>query len=185
MSTRITEQEIRDIAETAWYEYAAVKAVIQVEGSGTGYDDKTGKIKIQFEPHWFRKYDELDGESVGGVWEQNKVETQPGEWVAFNNAFAGDPVAAMLATSWGIMQVMGFNHKAVGFDTVNEMVDFAKASEYNQVLLGVRFIQGNRHLDRAIREHDWKVFAYYYNGPKYAAGKYDIKLHNAYNEALG
>lgn len=183
--SKVTEQQIREIAEANGYEYAAVKAVIVVEGSGRGYDEKTGKIKIQFEPHWYKKYDELDGASGGGIWQQNKVETQPGEWKAFNDAFAKDPDAAMLATSWGIMQVMGFNHKAVGFATVGEMVDFAKESEANQVLLGVRFIKQNRHLDLAIQEHDWKKFAFYYNGPKYAEGRYDEKLTKAYTDALG
>lgn len=179
---KITETEIKEIAERNGFEYAALKAVIMVEGSGRGYDAGTGKILIQFEPHWFRR---LSANATPGIWDKNKVEKQAGEWLAFNDAYEKDADAAMSATSVGMMQVMGFHSKALGFKSVGEMWDFAKVSEANQVELGVRFIIKNVRLSSALRDKDWKVFAYYYNGPKYRDHKYDERLAKEYQDALG
>jgi hypothetical protein len=179
----ITQQQIIEIARAHGFEYAALRAVIMVEGSGRGFDTETGKILIQFEPAWYRKIDALDGFSGHGVWEENKVEKQPGEWKAFNDAFGKDKDAAMQATSWGMMQVMGFHYKDLGFDSVGAMVDFAKVSEANQVELGVRFIKKSVRLTDALRTHDWKTFAYYYNGKNYQQNNYDVRLATHYNEA--
>lgn len=178
---KITETEIKEIAERNGFEYAALKAVIMVEGSGRGYDSVTGKILIQFEPHWFRR---LSSNKAPGVWDKNKVEKQAGEWLAFNDAFEKDAAAAMSATSIGMMQVMGFHWQALGFKSVGEMWDFAKESEANQVELGVRFIKKSVRLNMALVEKDWKNFAYYYNGPKYRDNRYDERLEKEYRDAL-
>jgi len=178
---KITETEIKEIAERNGFEYAALKAVIMVEGSGRGYDAATGKILIQFEPHWFRR---LSSNTAPGVWDRNKVEKQAGEWLAFNDAFEKDADAAMSATSIGMMQVMGFHWQALGFKSVGEMWDFAKVSEANQVELGVRFIKKSVRLHTALVEKDWKNFAYYYNGPRYRDNKYDERLEKEYLDAL-
>lgn len=179
---KITQTEIKTIAEANGYEYAALKAVIMVEGSGKGFDPASGKILIQFEPHWFRR---LSSNKTPGSWEQNRVEKQSAEWVAFNDAFSKDADAAMQSTSWGMMQVMGFHHKALGFDTVGAMVDFAKVSEANQVELGVKFINHSKQLAPALKAKDWKTFAHYYNGPNYKVNNYDVRLQSAYEDALG
>lgn len=181
---KITTEQIRQIAHNNGYEYAALKAVIMVEGSGKGFDSSTGKILIQFEPHWYRKLDAEDGASGDGVWQENKVETQPGEWKAFNDAFSKDSDAAMGATSIGMMQVMGFHWKALGFASVGEMWDYAKQSEANQVEIGVRFINKSAKLSKALKDKDWATFAYYYNGPKYKVNNYDVRLAQEYAKAL-
>lgn len=182
---KITQEQIRQIAHNNGYQYAALKAVIMVEGSGKGFDPTTGKILIQFEPSWYRKLDAEDGFSGSGVWEENKVEKQSAEWEAFNSAFSLDPDAALGATSIGMMQVMGFHWKDLGFNSVGEMWDFAKESEANQVTLGVRFINKSQKLSTALKTLDWKTFAYYYNGPKYKTNNYDARLEKEYTEALG
>ena len=45
-------------------EYAALMAFIYAETGGSrGFDEKTGKIKIQFEPHKFREFSgKIDGQ---------------------------------------------------------------------------------------------------------------------------
>lgn len=182
---KITDQQIKEIAEANGVEYAALKAVAVVEGSGKGYDAKTGKILIQFEPHWYKKLDAKDGFSGGGIWEANKVDVQSKEWDAFNDAFSKDKDAAMMSTSIGLMQVMGFHYKDLGFKTVGEMWDYAKVSEANQLDLGVRFIRKNARLYDALKKKDWATFAYYYNGAQYRKFNYDTRLSQAYAEALG
>jgi len=164
MPNKITELEIKELAGVNGIEYATLRAIIDVEASGHGFDPNTGKIVIQFEPSWYKRRDSIDGFSGHGVWESNKVENQKGEWIAFNSAFALDQDAAMESTSIGLMQVMGFHYRTLGFKTVGEMWDFAKISEENQVEIAIRFIKSIPKLDKALRNRDAATFAYYYNG---------------------
>ena len=149
----------------------SIKAFHLVESSGDGFDPVTGKIKIQFEPSWFKKFT--------NILINNKVDIQSKEWIAFNEAYKKNPNKAMESTSWGAMQVMGFHFKRLGFDTVGEMVDFAKESETNQLWLGLKFIQTDSRLYTALLQKKWTRVAYYYNGAGYAINRYDKKLEQA------
>ena len=94
---------------------ASLLTFISVETGGYGFDQKTGKILIQFEPLWFKK---LAPKAPNGIWASNKVSVQSKEWIAFNDAFAKDKEAAMKATSIGLPQIMGFHYDKLGFKTV-------------------------------------------------------------------
>lgn len=183
---KLTDNDIIELAEINNIEYAALKAFIEVESGGKGFDEKTGKIIIQFEPHWFKRKAPY---ALTGKWSLNKVEAQAAEWIAFNDAFSKDPNAAMESTSIGLMQVMGFHYKTLGFSSVGEMWDYAKESERNQLDLGIRFIKSNPKLYKALKEKNWHLVAYYYNGSAYAEmakkwGRepYNISLEKAYNK---
>ncbi|MCD6011694.1 MAG: hypothetical protein K0Q79_1556 [Flavipsychrobacter sp.] len=183
----ITNDDIKKLAADNGVEYAALKAVINVESSGKGFDAATGKIIIQFEPVWFRRIGKNPDDGGGQrTWAKNKVEKQPGEWAAFNDAFSINPDAAMQSTSIGLMQVMGFHYQKLGFATVGAMWDHAKESEANQVDIGLRFIRtkGNEKLYNAMKTKDWATFAFYYNGAQYKMFKYDTRLADAYQKAL-
>jgi hypothetical protein len=171
MVTKITLDQITALAAEFNYPLSAVRAFLKVESGGAGFNTD-GKIIIQFEPHIFKKYTKKV--IVNGV------EGQAKEWVAFNQAWAIDPKAAMLSTSWGMGQIMGFNHAAMGFATVGAMVDAFKTGEYAQVRGMLQFIKSNANLRTAIKTLDWKKLAYNYNGAAYAVGKYDQKLKAAY-----
>lgn len=160
-------------------ELASLNAVIEVESGGKGFDETTGKIIIQFEPHWFKRKAPY---TPSGAWSLNKVEKQAQEWKAFNDAFAKNANAAMESTSVGLMQVMGFHYKLLGFKTVGEMWDYAKQSEKNQVRLGLLFIQSNKKMYNALKNNDWATFAYYYNGAQYKKFNYDARLSAAYKK---
>ena len=86
----------------------------------------------------------------------------------------------MESTSIGMMQVMGFHWKLLGFKSVGEMWDYAKQSEANQVDMAIRFIKSNTKLDAGVRFKNWNTVAYYYNGAKYKDFKYDSRLLTAY-----
>jgi hypothetical protein len=177
--------QIQDLATKNGYEYAALKAVILVESSGQGFSQKTGRIIIQFEPSWFKRMDlEWQNRVAGHIWENNGVGDQTAEWQAFDDAFGIDPDAAMKATSIGMMQVMGFHYRELGFDTVGHMWDFAKVSEANQVSLGIGFIKSIPKLHAALQNKDWATFAYYYNGAGYKRFNYDIRLKHGYQQSL-
>lgn len=182
---KLTEDQIRLLACENNIEYAALKAFIEVESGGTGFDSVTGKIIIQFEPSWFKKKAPY---APTGAWSLNKVERQSKEWVAFNDAFKKNPNAAMESTSIGLMQVMGFHYKMLGFKTVGEMWDFAKVSEKNQVELGIRFIKATPNLYKALKEKNWHLVASLYNGAaykemakKWGREPYNISMEKAYN----
>lgn len=173
----ITEKEYRDLAIEFGYPLARVKSIDLVESNGEGFDRKTGKIKIQFEPHYFKRISRY----VTGLWSLNKVDIQSKEWSAFNDAFKKNPKAAMESTSIGRMQVMGEHWKRLGFKSVNAMWDFAKVSERNQLWLGLKFIATNARLHQAVINGNHKMIAYYYNGKNYWIKGYDKKLKNAEN----
>lgn len=52
MNKKLTEAQIRELAKINGYEYAALRAVIEVESNGNGFGED-GRLVIQFEPHKF------------------------------------------------------------------------------------------------------------------------------------
>ena len=177
----ITISEIKTVAKEFGLAYSKVAAVKDVESGGKGFDSVTQKIIIQFEPAWFRKKSPY---TPSGKWSLNGVERQLQEWIAFNDAFSRNANAAMESTSVGMMQVMGFHWKLLGFKSVGAMWDYAKVSEANQLRLGLKFIKSNKKMFNALISSDWKTFAYYYNGEKYYLLGYDKKLETAEKKYL-
>ena len=169
---------IKKIAEDNGIPHDNLRKVIAVESGGFGFDKKTGKIIIQFEPHWFKRLF-LKWSSNLNAWQNNKVEGQLQEWKAFNDAFSKNPKAAMEATSIGLPQIMGFHWKRLGFSSVGEFWDYMKESEDNQVLAMVKFIKLNKKMYNALITSDWNTFAYYYNGAQYKKFNYAERLKRA------
>jgi len=201
-SKAISRQDIVDISVMYGASYAGVKSVLLTEGSGAGFGPD-GKLKIQFEPAPYS--DELDKlgiehtiELIGknsrglkayritfpdGTIITNGVEGHYAEWEAYRIARAKHKEAAQLATSWGFGQVMGFNHRLAGYNTVQEMIDSFFESERNQLIGMMEFIKSKKILDDLVR-CDWNGFAYYYNGTGYKVQGYDVKLEENYQLAL-
>lgn len=176
----ITELDYIQLSQDFGLPISSVKAIDEVESNGIGFDKKTGKIIIQFEPHYFKRISRL----VSGLWALNKVDVQTKEWEAFNNAYKLNPTAAMESTSIGRMQVMGEHWKRLGFKSIGAMWDFAKKSEKNQLWLGLKFIQTDTYLFVALLKKDWKEVARRYNGKNYWVLGYDKKLAKAEKKYL-
>lgn len=183
---KINNQQIVQIATAFGYEPEMFKAFLDVESGGKGFDTATGKILIQFEPHWFRRKEPY---APSGLWSVNKVDVQSKEWPAFNSAFAISPESAMECTSIGLPQIMGFHWRLLGYSSVGAMWDDFKKGEFEQVQALARFIKGTPELDKAIKEKDYHNIAYIYNGSQYAAmakkwGRepYNISLRKAYEK---
>ncbi len=70
-----------------------------------------------------------------------------------------DKDAALKSTSWGAFQIMGFNHHAAGYPTVDAFVDAMKKSESNHLRAFVSFIKSNHALLSSLRKKDWPAFA--------------------------
>ena len=182
MNKKLTDAQIFQLACEFGYEYRMLKAIIKVESGGVGFSDTTGKIIIQFEPHWFKRHKKDWANATKHLtWQSNKVGNQTEEWKAFNDAFAVDANAAMKSTSIGLMQLMGFHYIMAGFKTVGEMWDAAKESEYNQVRMTLVWISKNPSLVNAIKKRDFRKIAYYYNGSEYEKYNYHNRLSTAYS----
>lgn len=140
-------------------------AFIEVESGGRGFDEKTGKLMIQFESHIFSKATGIPRSTSNQYkWDENKVDVQSKEWEAFNEAFKINPEEAMKSTSWGLPQIMGFNHKQAGYESVGAMLDDFKKSELQQVIALIRFITANPKLYKAVLEGDYETVSSIYNG---------------------
>ncbi|RFZ90471.1 DUF3380 domain-containing protein [Mucilaginibacter conchicola] len=184
MEKKLSDSQLHELAMSFGYEYASVKAIVEVESNQRGFSEKTGRIIIQFEPTWFKRFKtDWQKDTVNKTWQANKVGDQTAEWAAFNSAFASSPNAAMKSTSIGMMQIMGFHYAEIGFKTVGAMWDFAKLSEYNQVILALCWIKTMPQLSKALKAKDWPKVAYYYNGSGYKTFSYDTRLARAYQLA--
>ena len=166
-------------------EEAALKAFIKVESAGSGFA-KDGKIKIQFEPHVFRSRAK---DAPRTLWNQNKVDRQSQEWIAYNDAFRHNPNAAMESTSIGLGQVMGYHYKRLGYPDALSMWEDAKKGEDRQVWQMAEFIRTDKRLTNALRSKNWHLVATYYNGAKYREQAarlkivpYDKQMERAYNQ---
>lgn len=165
------------------FELAALLAFIHVETGGEGFN-RNGTMKIQFEPTWFKR---LSPKSPKTDWSKNRVENQPSEWRAFNDAYKYDPEKAIRSTSFGLGQIMGFNYKLCGYSNATDMWNDAEKGLKTQLIQMLSFINSNKKLAQAINNHEWAICAYYYNGSGYKAQAkklgivpYDKQLANAY-----
>ena len=156
--------QVKELAKVNRLPFEVMMAIIEVETPGYGFDPKTGKILIQFEPSWFKKHEPF---APSGKWSLNGVEVQSKEWIAFNDAFSIDKESAMKSTSIGLPQIMGFHFERLGYKSVGEMWDDFKKGEYQQVLALFRFVLTDSKLSKAVRDKDYHMIAYIYNGAKY------------------
>ena len=179
--------KIKEISNQFGFDWRVIAAFIEVETGGKGFNSD-GKIMIQFEPSWFKRY---VPNAPAGVWSTNKVDVQSKEWEAFNNAFAINKEAAMLSTSIGLGQIMGFHYKRLGYKTVGEMWDDAKKGIDRQIWQICEFIRTDNKLKDAIKRKDWHMIATIYNGANYlqlakklGREPYNISLEKAYKKYL-
>lgn len=177
----LVESDFERAAKLLKVDVATIKAVAEVESRGKGfYAD--GFPVILFERHKFRKFTNgkydgshphLSNKTAGGYRESSRKK--------FNEAFKLNPDAAMKSCSWGKFQIMGFNHKDCGYETVGEFVDAMKESEGKHLDAFCLFVKAN-NLAQALWSKDWARFARGYNGEDYKKNRYDEKLAEAYEK---
>jgi len=187
-ATKMTVEDIHAVADTAGIDRAALRAVLSVETGGSGFD-KSGRPKALFERHYFYKFIKddpvlLDQASAAGLaypkWgERPYPKGSDAVYAEIEAAYEMRPSAALMATSWGLGQIMGSNWEMTGADSVDEMVRQAMESETNQLHHMIGFIKSAGLLDK-LKTKDWAGFAKGYNGPAYAKNAYDTKLAGAY-----
>ncbi|MGA0617709.1 N-acetylmuramidase domain-containing protein [Paracoccus sp. KR1-242] len=161
-----------------------IRAVIEVETSGGGFD-KQYRPKMLFEPHVF--YRELGqgpkrtvAEAQGLAYPKWRAGAYPADsYPRLATAIKIDAAAALRSASWGLGQIMGFNHRAAGYASAGDMVEAFCEREVAGLEAMVSFISSEA-LDDDLRRHDWSGFARGYNGAGYAANGYHTRLEAAY-----
>jgi hypothetical protein len=188
---KLTEDQIQSQARALGIEAAALKAVIEVECKGTGFNADNTPV-ILFERHVMRqrlitngqskvadkmivKRPDLCSKTSGGY---GLYSAQHGR---LNAAAQYHRVSALESASWGIGQVMGYHWKSLGYKSLQAFVNAMYKDEASQMDAMCRYIKVNG-LINALKNKDWKAFAKGYNGNGYAKNSYDIKLANAYKK---
>lgn len=183
----LVDADFERAASVLGCDVAAIKAVCEVEAPKGGFLPD-GRPTILFERHQFskrtgRKFDTAHpdisnvqaGGYLGGAAEHGRLQ----------RAALLDRDAALSSASWGRFQIMGFNHASAGHSTLQGFINAMYDSEGTQLDAFVAFVKNQPALASALRRHDWAKFAMLYNGPDYAANRYDEKMAAAYSEHAG
>lgn len=201
MNNLLTEEDYARAAASLGCDVEAIKAVAQVESAGGGFLPN-GQPKILFEAHVFSRltghvYDVSHPHISSLKWNRALYKTGDAEYARLQQAKDLDYYKALMSTSWGKFQIMGFNCKACGYEDgdVRGFVQDMQISEGRQLDIFVAFVKHNPFLHGAVKVHDWKTVSYIYNGSGYkqntvwVGGKkyigHDKGLEAAYNELKG
>lgn len=190
----ITEEMFETYSGFLGIEVAALKAVVDVESLGYGFDPVSKLMIIRWEGHKFRKFlngDELkraEKEGLAYKYSNRHKHPQPKNMRdrhrLLMEAMAINHDAALMSISMGMGQVMGFHYKALGFSSVQEMFDVNSKDLDGQLSTMVRYIDAFGLKDE-LRNLDWAGFAAGYNGADYKVNEYDKKLEKAYRKHGG
>lgn len=195
MKNALSEQDFQNAAARLGASVSAVKAVATVESNGGGFL-ADGRVKVQYEPHVM--YRQLasnfnraraDKELVA---HPDLVAKKAGSYQSLDKedkdmnlaAQLIDRTSALESASWGAFQIMGYHWKTLGYPTLQGFIN-DQYTAAGQLETFVRFILADPRLLKALRGKDWATFARIYNGPNYAANKYDTKLAAAYKQFGG
>lgn len=187
----LSEGDCRKLAQEYSVPYASIKAVIEVECGGSGFnlsEPAPCRPKILFEGHWFYK---LTPQPVSKSrpdlsypnWTKQYYLSGSKEWdVRLLEAMKFDSLNALRSASWGIGQVMGFNHLSAGCKTIEQFVIEAHMGEYEQARHMFNFCKNHPsgQLIKSLQTRDWETFARLYNGLGYKKNQYDTKLAQAF-----
>lgn len=171
------------IARTIGVGEDELRAVVEVEAAGSGFDAK-GRLKMLFEPHVF--YRNLSGDKreravrEGLAYPRWRSGNYPKDsYPRLLQAMQIDETAALKAASWGLSQILGESCADAGYRTPQDMIADFVEDEDNHLEAMVRFIV-KRKLDDDIRRHDWLGLALGYNGPRANEHGYPAKLKAAF-----
>jgi hypothetical protein len=169
---------------------AALWSVFEVETGSTtqGFGFRADRRpQILFERHKFReftdgRFDQTDPDISGAQGAYGPLAVQYDKLeralaLCARQRLGVEP--ALKSASWGIGQVMGFNHALAGFPSAKKMVEAMVQSEDMQLSAMVGFLEAN-NLVRHLQNQEWAKFARVYNGRNFAQNQYDVKLEQAY-----
>lgn len=166
-------------------------AIIDTESRGAGFDSQ-GRPKILFEPHVFyrnlsgAKRDRAVKEGLAyAKWGTKPYGKESEQYGKLIRAMAIDETAALKACSWGLMQVLGENHKQAGYRTPQAMVMAFLDDEEKHLEAAVRFMEQTgigvelrklAKLNRPITAEEAVPVVEKYNGAGFRKNKYHTKF---------
>ena len=160
-----------------------IHAFMDVEAAGSGFDS-SGRPKMLFEPHVF--YRNLTGAkrtaavNAGLAYPKWGTKSYPRDsYPRLIKAMEIDETAALKSASWGLGQVLGENHRIVGYATPQSMVRAFMEDEEAHLEAIIEFLIAN-HIDDDLKAHRWSTVARVYNGPGYAKHNYHGRMAAAY-----
>ncbi|NEZ54219.1 N-acetylmuramidase family protein [Adonisia turfae] len=190
----VSDKDIEKAASDFGIEVAVLRAVLEVEASNSGFllhEPPPARPKILFEAHIFyretpepvsRHRPDLATPSYTSRYYRGGS----AEWERLLDAMKWDPTPALRSASWGLGQVMGFNFKAAGCDSVQQLVIEAHQGESQQMNHMLNYIRSNRLIPAlqrpSINPDAWRDFSRGYNGRAYERLGYHRKLANAYKK---
>jgi N-acetylmuramidase len=174
---------LSSLAQSLGFDVALAVGVLAVESGGRSLGE-TGRMLIRFENHifydqWGRAHPDLFGQhfafSPSRTWEGHQWRPSPAEpfrachasqaveWEVLEFARSLDDAAALMSISMGLTQVMGFNHRDVGYPTVRAMFDAFNGDPRYQVLAFFDYVQHRVGVE-ALQQRDFATIARRYNG---------------------
>jgi hypothetical protein len=190
----ITHADLEAAAAKLGCTVAAIQAVCEVEAPFGGFDS-ADRPRILFEGHKFSAatrgaFDKTNPTLSHPRWTRAWYAKGPtpdarnaGEHLRLSQACLLNREAALKSTSWGKFQILGANHAACGFDTLQQFINAMFDSEQAHLRAFVNFIL-HEGLQRHLQALRWADFAEAYNGPQYALNRYDTRLADAHRAAL-
>ena len=190
MSKVLTGQDFQNAAASLGVSVAHIRAVDSVESNGNGFL-ADGRVKVQYEPHvMYQRLKEHFGASRAAAElkaHPDLVATKAGSYQSADKedkdmdraVQAIDRTSALEAASWGAYQIMGYHWSTCGYPSIQAFVN-AMQTAPGQLDAFVRFVKADRRLVQALKAQDWATFARIYNGPGYAANRYDTKMAAAF-----
>lgn len=171
---------------------SSIVAVLAAESGGNAFGTD-GRMIIRFENHIFNSnwgqrnravFDRHFSFNRQQTWLDHKWRpderspwvsfhgNQALEWQVFNFARGLDETSAMLSISMGAPQIMGFNYRAIGYESVQSMFQRFSASAHAHILGVFDFVKGPGSTSaalQALQRRDFLTFASIYNGPARAS----------------
>jgi Spy/CpxP family protein refolding chaperone len=173
----LTANDYQRVAAALGCDVATVRAVAEIESAHDPFlPDGTGRPSILFEAHQFNHY--TDGRFLG-LKDRNGVPLATVQWdrtlygadgvhqyERLEDACALDRNAALMATSWGMFQIMGFNWREAGFGSCEEMVAAMCTGPSAHLTAFQNFIRSDTTRAEALQSTppDFETFARHYNG---------------------
>ncbi|MGC2776498.1 MAG: N-acetylmuramidase domain-containing protein [Bradyrhizobium sp.] len=184
---------IADAAAEAGLEKAALLALVEVETSGAPFEADGRTPTLLYERHkaWANaaKVSKALQAAFGRAglaiarWSpstQYKDQgSSAGRLALIAKARSISEEVANQSASWGLGQTLGSNYETLGYASACAMVDHLTGNVPAQIDCLITFLKG-RQLVEPLNAHEWTTVARGYNGPGYAANRYDVRLADAY-----
>ena len=188
----VSLQKIQSEAKRLGVEVAALRAILEKESSGSGFN-ADGTPKILYERHiMYQRLTKHFGLSTAKYWATGrsdlvyskgygaggygKYSEQPKKLEA---AAKIDRTSALESCSWGLAQIMGYHWELCGFKSVQGFVNAMYKSEDSQFEVFVKFLEGSGIVPY-LKKLDWANVALRYNGKNYKQNNYDVDLKRYY-----